>query len=233
MSSRELKPLPAFPSVLKSGVATNEISVLCHCSLLCAYWKWSIAARDRRGEWHWGTGMGAQILAVLLCSGAGIQAWIVQQLSWLCSGYLACGAFLSCWSEELRDEKKKKILCENEMSFSHCFHMKTVNHHAYPAPRTEYDVIFCRRTCHTIVISSSSNKTTTSLLFSRFRKELSSKNVCLWICFLPWQYFPVQRCDSFEDILRLGIWFLLQMTLQTFSARNLPSKYPTAFYSST
>lgn len=61
--------------VLKSGVGTNEISVLCHSSLLCAYWKWSIAARNRRG-----TGMGAQILAVLLCFGAGIQASIAQQL---------------------------------------------------------------------------------------------------------------------------------------------------------
>lgn len=39
-------------------------------------------------------------------------------LNVLCSGYLACGAFLSCWSEELRDEKKKKILRDNEMCLS-------------------------------------------------------------------------------------------------------------------
>lgn len=79
-------------------------------------------------------------------------------LNVLCSGYLACGAFLSCWSEELRDEKKKKYCVIMRCVCPHCFHMKAVNHCAYPTPRTEHDVIFCQRTCHIIVISTSSNR---------------------------------------------------------------------------
>lgn len=121
----------------------------------------------------------------------------------------------------------KKILCNNETNMSVFIACRLrdspVNHWAYPAPRAEYDVIFWQRACHIILINSKNIKATMLLLlFSRFRKELSSKDVREFSLLVnPCSTLTVLSSATVQRIWRhiyngLGIWFLLQMTLQTF-----------------
>lgn len=77
------------------------------------------------------------------------------------------------------------------------------------------------------------------LLFAGLRKALSSKDVREFSLLVnPCSTLTVFSSVTLQRIRRhicngLGIWFLLQMTLQTFSARNLISEYPFVFYNST